>query len=133
MFLINIWASIKGTTNDGDNGFEYPYKAMSPVDGKYKLFESKKDIYKELEMCYDELVEKKIKDIGETLYIEHFYFANTFDLLDVKYQNIIKKYNYSKSFNIPPYPSIQQTPASIIDDFIIIDNEMKKIKMKDKH
>ena len=105
---------------------------MSPVDGKYKLFESKEEVYKELEMCYDELIEKGIKDIGETLYIEHFYFANTFDLLSVKHQNTIKKYNYTKSFNTPPYPSIQETPAILIDDFIIIDNEMKKIKKKDK-
>tara|TARA_R100001443_G_C3362116_1_gene179243 strand:- start:3057 stop:3377 length:321 start_codon:yes stop_codon:yes gene_type:complete len=105
---------------------------MSPVDGRYKLFESKEEVYKELEMCYDELIEKRIEDIGETLYIEHFYFANTIDLLDIKYQNIIKKYNFSKSFNTPAYPSIQETPASIIDDFMIIDNEVKKFKMKEK-
>ena len=106
---------------------------MSPVDGKYKLFESKEEVYKELEMCYDELIEKAIKDIGETLFIEHFYFANTFDLLSVKHQNIIKKYNFTKSFNIPPYPSLQETPASIIDDFIIIENEINQLKQKEKN
>ena len=106
---------------------------MSPVDGKHKLFESKEDIYRELEMCYDELIERNIDDIGENLYIEHFYFANTYELLEPEYQNIIKKYNYTKLSNTPPYPSLQQTPARLIDDLMIIDNEMKKIKLKDKN
>tara|TARA_R100000808_G_C2008385_1_gene62085 strand:- start:75 stop:329 length:255 start_codon:yes stop_codon:yes gene_type:complete len=84
-------------------------------------------------MCYDELIERNIDDIGENLYIEHFYFANTYELLEPEYQNIIKKYNYTKLSNTPPYPSLQQTPARLIDNFMIIDYEMKKIKLKDKN
>ena len=40
--------SLHGLSNNGNNGFEYPYKALSPVNNKSKLFESREDIYKEL-------------------------------------------------------------------------------------
>ena len=103
---------------------------MSPVDGKHKLFESKEDIYRELEMCYDELIEKNIDDIGENLYIEHFYFANTYELLDIKYQNIIKKYNYTKlSKENPNGNYIESDKAStIVQTMKHIDENMPHIK-----
>ena len=101
---------------------------MSPVDGKYKLFESKEEVYKELEMCYDELIEKRIEDIGETLYIEHFYFANTYELIDKKIQQRIKEYNYCKAFKCPPFPSLNETPAKVVDEFLEIENIMINIR-----
>ena len=51
---------------------------------KKKEFNSIEDVYEELMNCYQELVDKNIKNISETLYVEHFYFANTSDLLDKK-------------------------------------------------
>ena len=118
--------------NKGDNGFEFPYHAKSPVTNKRIFFETKEDIYKELEMCYDEIMEKGIQNIGETLYIEHFYFCNTSELLEQKYQQRIKDYTYCKAFNCSPYPSLQETPARIVEDFMTIDNEIKinKASMK---
>ena len=59
------------------------------MNGKRKLFENIEDIYKELEMCYDEIIEKGISNKSKTLYEEHFYFCNTYDLLDEKYQQTI--------------------------------------------
>ena len=119
--------------NNGDNGFKYPYKATSPVDGKRKFFNSIEDVYKELESCYDEIMEKNINAIGETLYTEHFFFCNTNELLNEEYQLIIKKYNYCKTFKTPPFSSLQQTPARMVDDFIIIENEINQLKQKDKN
>ena len=109
--------------NNGDNGFKYPYYAQSPVDGKRKLFKSKKDVYRELEMCYDEIMENNVNAIGETLYTEHFFFCNTCELIDHECQKTIKKYNYCKTFNTPLYPSLDETPANIVDDFMRIDKE----------
>ena len=103
---------------------------MSPIDGKRKLFETIEDVYKELELCYDEIMEKNINEIGATLYEEHFFFCNTYELLDSDYQRKIKKYNFSKTFSVPPYPTLQDTPAEIIDDFMLIENELKNIKSK---
>ena len=83
-------------------------------------------------MCYNEIMERNIGDIGETLYTEHFYFCNTHELLNKDYQQIIKKYNFSKTFNTPPYPTINETPARIIEDFMIIEQEFNKMKAKGK-
>ena len=116
--------------NNGDNGFKYPYYAISPVNGKRKLFKTTDDVYKELELCYDEIMEKNINDIGETLYTEHFFFCNTYELINSDYQRKIKKYIFSKTFSVPPYPTLQETPADTIDDFMLIDNELKHIKSK---
>lgn len=123
--------SIHGINNNGYNGFKYPYKALSPVSNKSKLFESREDIYKELIMCYDEIIEKNIDNVGKTLYDEHFFFCNTSELLDNKCQQRIKEYSFCKTFNTSPYQSLDQTPAEVIDDFLAIDKEFKNLKVKD--
>ena len=117
--------------NNGDNGFEFPYKALSPVDGKKKLFENTEDVYRELEMCYDEIIQKGIAGISKTLYEEHFYFCNTFDLIEEKYQQTIKEYSFSKTFSCPPYPSISETPIQTIEEFMLIEKELNYLKAKD--
>ncbi len=108
----------------GNNGFVYPYKAKSPVSGKRKLFNNINDVYGELVNCYEELEAKNIENKSETLYIEHFYFANTYELLDTKVQQRIKEYNFCKAFNVGPYSSLDQTPADVVDDFMEIENIM---------
>ena len=86
----------------------------------------------ELIICYDELTNKNIEAIGETLYIEHFFFCNTYDLVDSKYQQRIKEYNFSKAFSCPPYPSLKDTPAQVIDEFLAIENEIDYIRKSNK-
>ena len=127
--LINIWVSLSGLKNFGDNGYRYPYKAKSPVDRKLKLFKSIKDVYKELMNCYDELTGKTEK-FGEALYVEHFYYANTYELIDKEYQNTIKKYNFCKAFHVPPYPSLDTTPANVMEDFMTIEKEVNDYNKK---
>ena len=78
--------------------------------------------------CYAELKDKGVKNISETIYVEHFYFANTFELIDKDIQQRIKEYNFCKAFNCPPFPSIKDTPAKVIDDFLEIENIMINIK-----
>lgn len=82
-------------------------------------------------MCYDEIIQRNISEIGETLYTEHFFFCNTSEIVDYKYQQKIKEYTFCKSFNTAPYPSLSQTPAQTADDFMVIENEFKKMKAKD--
>ena len=91
------------------------------------------DVYTELEACYDEIMEKNINAIGETLYTEHFFFCNTRDLLDQKCQQRIKEYSYWKTFSTPPFPSLQETPAKNIDEFMMIDRELNYLKAKDSN
>ena len=78
--------------------------------------------------CYQEIQDKGIRNGSEELYVEHFFFCNTSELLDSKIQQRIKEYNYAKAFNCPPYPSIQETPAQVVDDFLQIENIMLNIK-----
>ena len=115
-------------TGDGHNGFEYPYKAISPVDGQSKEFFSIDDVYGELLNCYQELQQKRIRNVSETLYTEHFFFCNTSEILDSKTQQRIKEYNFCKAFNCPPFPSLDSTPARVVDDFLEIENIMLNIK-----
>ena len=114
--------------NYGDNGFEYPYKAMSPVDGKKKEFKSIDDVYEELMNCYQELEDKYVSNKSEAVYSEHFFFCNTSELLDKKIQQRIKEYNYCKAFNTAPYSSLNETPAQVVDDFLEIEYIMSTIK-----
>ena len=123
-----MWISIKGINGTGNNGFEYPYEAISPVDGTKKTFISIDDVYGELLNCYAELKDKGVKNISETIYVEHFYFANTFELIDKDIQQRIKEYNFCKAFSVPPYPSLNETPAKVVDDFLEIEHIMLNIK-----
>ena len=65
--------------------------------------------------------------MGEALYLQAGHFVNYSLLVDDDIQTTIKKYIYSKISNTSPYPSIQDTPFTFIDDFIIIDQESKYI------
>ena len=76
-------------------------------------------------------MEKNINAIGETIYTEHFFFCNTNELLNSDYQRKIKKYNFCKTFNTPPYQSLELTPAETIDDFMLIEKEVNYLKSKE--
>jgi len=78
--------------------------------------------------CYQELEDKKIKNVSETIYIEHFFFCNTSELLDKNIQQRIKEYNFCKAFSVPPFSSLNETPAQVVDDFLEIENIMLNIK-----
>ena len=117
-----------GLRNYGNNGFEYPYYALSPVSGNRVKFENIKDVEWELCKCYDECIDKNVNNIGETLYYEHFFFCNTSDVIDNNFQNTIKQYNFCKTFNCPPYQSIQDTPAQLFEDFMKIEQEVNMYK-----
>lgn len=125
---MNVLYSLNGC----DRGeFKFPYNAKSLTLKKMITFESIEDVYLELERCYDEAVLEGYP-IGTALYHQHFFFANSQDLLDGKCQRLIKEYSYCKDTNTPPYPSIQQTPASYIDDFMIIKDEIYEYKKNKK-
>ena len=55
-------------------------------------------------------------------------FCNTSELLDRKIQNRVKEYSFCKAFSCPPYPTLQETPAKIVDEFLEIDNAITRIK-----
>ena len=119
--------------NDGDNGFVFPYKAKSPATLKVKEFNTIDDVYNELIVCYDKLREEGSTFYSDALYSEHFFFCNTNELLDRKVQERVVEYNFCKAFNCPPYPSLKETPAKVIDDFMEIENIMNSIKKENNN
>ena len=55
--------------------------------------------------------------MGEALYTQALFFADINKFVTEKIQNRIKEYLFCKNFNTPMFPSMQETPAEIIDDF----------------
>lgn len=81
--------------------------------------------------CNDEAKERGF-DVGEALYIQHFFFADSEQLYDADCQNLIKKYIFCDTFNCPPYPNLQETPAQLVDDFLLIKREINRANKKEK-
>ena len=97
--------------------------AKCPSNAKKQGFRGIKDVYAEIINIYD-ATEKQGLGIGQSLYASCAFFADYSLLVDSKIQNRIKEYNYAKTFSCPPYPSLMETPASVIDDFMIIEQEV---------
>ena len=70
--------------------------------------------------------------MGEAVYTQSFFFADHSKLVDVKMQNRIKEFQFCKTFSCPPYPSLQETPAEMIDDFFIIEEELNNCMKKEQ-
>ena len=79
--------------------------------------------------CYEEATNKGY-DIGEALYTQLFFFADHHQLYNEKCQNLIKKYIFCDNFKCPPYPSLQETPADLIDNFLLIKREIQKASIE---
>ena len=80
------------------------------------------DVYDEIIRIYEE-ADAKGFNVGESVYDLSFFFADHDLLVDSNMQNRIKEYQFCKSFSCPPYPSLQETPANIIEQFSVIEQE----------
>mgnify|MGYP003137255906 FL=1 len=112
---------------------EFPYDAMNPMSVRQQTFNSIDDVYIVLNECHDKCVEKGFSRLGEALYQQSLFIVNDVLLLDEDMQNLIKKYQFCKKFNAPPYPSLQDTPANIVESFMIIDDEITQFSTKEKN
>jgi len=127
---INIWISANGLTKTAYHNVDFPYKAWSVSNKKKRIYQDIDDVYDEIIKLYD-LSKESGFEIGESLYFECAFFTDYELLVDINIQNRIKEYNYCKTFSCPPYPSMQETPAEIIEDFMIIEHEMNKFIAKE--
>ena len=105
------------------SGVSFPYVALCPSTRKKAEFGSILDIYDEIIRLYEE-ADTKGFNVGEAIYTQSFFFADHELLLDSSMQDRIKEYQFCKQFSCPPYPSLQETPPNIIDDFTIIEQEI---------
>ena len=105
------------------SGIPFPYVALCPSTRKKAEFGSILDVYEEIIRLYEE-ADTKGFNVGEAIYTQSFFFADHELLLDSSMQDRIKEYQFCKQFSCPPYPSLQETPPNIIDDFTIIEQEI---------
>ena len=111
---------------------KFPYEAVSPSNAKKRIFRGINDVYDEIMKIYEATVAKDLS-IGQSLYSSCAFFVDYTLLLDSKIQDRIKEYNYCKAFSCSPYPSMMETPANMIDDFMAIDQEVNEcIQAKQK-
>ncbi len=103
----------------------YPYQALDPVTHTNVVINGKEDIYRILISCHDEAIEKGFK-VGEALYNQLFFISEAGELYSEKCQTLIKKYIFCETFNCPPFPSLAETPAEMIDDFMLIKREISE-------
>ena len=122
MLRINVWISFNGLQEGAFTGVSFPYVALCPSNRKKSEFGSITDVYDEIIRLSDEADEKGF-NVGESIYTQSFFFADHGLLLDEDCQSRITEYNFCKQFSCPPYPSLQETPPIIIDDFLIIEQE----------
>ena len=119
---INVWISFKGLQKGAFSGVPFPYVAFCPSIRRKAEFGSILDIHDEIIRLYEE-ADTKGFNVGEAIYTQSFFFADHELLLDSNMQNRIKEFRFCKTFSCPPHPSLQETPANIIDDFFIIEEE----------
>jgi hypothetical protein len=119
---LNCWFSAKGI---GENKFSFPYRVRCTTG--FKDFNNKGDVWNEIIQIAQETEQAGFSAVGEAVYLETFYFANQSDLVDPNCQAMIKSYMYCKESSTPPFSSLEKTPASFIDQFMIIKNELNYI------
>ena len=124
-----MWISINGFQKGAFTGVSFPYLALCPSSRKKAEFKGISDVYDEIIRLYDEAEDKGF-NVGESIYTQSFFFADHSLLIDEDCQLRIKEYNYCKTFSCPPYPSLQQTPPDVVDDFLIIEQEMNLYMQK---
>lgn len=96
--------------------------ALSPSLRKNIEYRSISDVYDEIIRLYDKAQDKGF-NVGEAIYKQSFFFSDHETLLNSDMQNRIKEFQFCKKFNCPPCSNLQDTPAIIVDDFFIIDEE----------
>ena len=82
--------------------------------------------------CQQEAVEKGY-DVGEALYNQHFFFCDSVMLYDEDCQSLIKKYIFCDTFKCPPYASLDETPAELVDNFLLIKAEIRKARKAEEN
>jgi hypothetical protein len=57
------------------------------------------------------------------LFVSHLFYSNPTNFYDNSIQNRIKKVQYSLESKTPLYSTVQDTPASVVDEFLIYKSE----------
>lgn len=73
--------------------------------------------------CYDNAYGSY--PLGQSLYVSHLFYSDPTLFFDFSIQNEIRKIEYSLSSGTPMYNTVLETPASVVDQFMIYKHEKK--------
>ena len=116
-----------GTPEDYSGFSKFPYTTRSLTKKGHITFNTVDCIKEEMVRLIDMTEKESDASIGQVLYAGVPHFANLSKLVEPKYQLLITKYQYCNSTHTPPYPSLESTPATIVDNFITIESEINAI------
>jgi len=117
-----VHISFNGLQESAFKDVSFPYVALCPSNRRKSEFRDITDVYEEIIRLYDEAEDKGF-NVGEAIYTQTFFFTDHALLVDNKMQNRIREYQFCKQFSCPPYPSLQETPSKIIEQFSVIEEE----------
>ena len=87
------------------------------------MFNNIGDVYSHFEAVYDDSLRRESARLGESIYLQGAFFYDLMLFLDQDCQDRIKEFTFCKTFNCPPFKSLDDTPDRIKDSFFIIDQE----------
>jgi len=129
---LNVRFSALGVPEDFKGFSVFPYLAPSLVSGKKAKFNNLDDVKEEMTNIMANKLHEGTGNIGRVLYEGLPFFANASNFVDSDNQLLIKKFQYCQLTNTPPFPSLDKTPAKIVEDFTTIDSEINAIQKEIK-
>ena len=85
------------------------------------------DVWKEV-LRLDKKAQDKGFESAESIYEHLPRFCDDSLMVEGKYQDLIRIYNYSKLTSTPPFKTMEETPAQFVDDILAIDRQYHLIQ-----
>ena len=118
---MNVWISANGIK---ETPFVFPYEAQNPISGQVQTFNSVEDV----EKVIDEILLEDTKvSAGQNLYFLTPLFCDQRYFIDSESQDLIRQYNFCKTYNTPLAKTFDEIPARLIVAFEIIEQELHNV------
>ena len=116
-----MWISANGIK---ETPFVFPYKAQNPISGQVQTFKNVEDV----EEVIDEILLEDTKiSAGQNLYFLTPLFCDQRFFIDSESQDLIRQYNFCKTYNTPLAKTFDEIPARLIEAFEIIEQELHNV------
>ena len=116
-----MWISANGLK---ETPFVFPYEAQNPISGQVQTFKSVEDV----EEVIDEILLEDTKiSAGQNLYFLTPLFCDQRFFIDSESQDLIRQYNFCKTYNTPLAKTFDEIPARLIEAFEIIEQELHNV------
>jgi len=119
-----VWCWYFGFPDPPEKYKSLPYTCQSPYSYKSKTFETKKDIWDEIDLLCEE--NTKFTD-GQNLYHMIPLFASAEMIIEDWMMTRIQEYSYTTRFNVS-LGELNNVSADMLDCFAIIDKEIQSCK-----